>query len=225
MRRNESEKARLPSRRPATAASMRPADHPPEAPRTALVPDEQLMARIGAGDPSAMSELVARHQRALLNFFLRYTNELALAEDLTQETMLRVLKSAGAYQPLAPFGVWLFRVAKNLCLNELDARRTRRRPIDDAARRSGSPEEDLDRAEHEARIRQAIRRLPERQRLALVLHRFEGLPLAEIAQIMETNAGAVEGLLSRASAALRADLEDLLGIPGAAGRARARKRP
>ena len=208
----------------ARAATRGAAGRPSEAPCPAQLPDELLMARIGAGDHAAMVQLVARHQRALLNFFLRYTGELARAEDLTQETMLRVLKSASAYRPLAPFGVWLFRIAKNLCLNELDARRTRIRRIDEEHGAVGSPEEQMDRAEHEARIRQAIRRLPERQRLALVLHRFEGLQMSEIAQVMETNAGAVEALLSRATVALRADLEDLLDDPRTARRARPRKR-
>lgn len=182
------------------------------------------MARIGAGDDAALSELVARHERGLLNFFHRYANDIALAEDLTQETILRVLKSAPTYQPLAPFGVWLYRIAKNLCLNELAARRVRSRRIDADDRSRRSPEDELGQAQREARVLWAVRRLPERQRLALVLHRFEGLQVAEISQVMETSPNAVEGLLARASSGLRSSLRDLLDDGVVDGKERPRKR-
>lgn len=188
------------------------------------ISDEQLMARIGAGDRLAVSELLSRHERGLLSFFTRYTNDLPLAEDLTQETFLRVLKSAPAYQPLAPFGVWLYRIAKNLCLNEIGARRVRSRRFEiDPASRS-SPEDDVGQAEREARVLRAVRLLPERQRLAVVLRRFEGLQVAEIAEVMETNESAVEGLLARATARLRELLRGLLDGSGRRSRPEKRKR-
>lgn len=187
-------------------------------------PDGRLMARIGAGDHAAMSELVSRHKSGLFNFFHRYTNDSALAEDLTQETMLRVLKSAPTYQPLAPFGVWLYRIAKNLCLNELDSRKVRSRRVDGEVRSRRTPEDDVGQAEREARVLRAVRQLPVRQRLALVLCRFEGLQIAEIAQVMETSETAVEGLLSRAADALRASLDDLLDRRHPGRRAPQRKR-
>ena len=88
------------------------------------------MALVAGGDHRAAAVLVSRHQGRLLNLFYRYTNDRLLAEDLAQEVFLRVYKSAPLYEPRAPFQVWLYRVAKNLCLNELKARRVRGRPLE-----------------------------------------------------------------------------------------------
>ncbi|MBI5533800.1 MAG: sigma-70 family RNA polymerase sigma factor [Deltaproteobacteria bacterium] len=170
---------------------------------------EQLMARVGAGDRKAASELVLRHQRALLNFFYRYTNDPLLAEDLTQETFLRIYRAAPTYLPCAPFGVWLFRIARNLCLNELKSRRYRRAQLDPGCS-VADPEHAVARAQLDERVRLAVRQLPERQRLALVLRRFEGLSVSEVAQVMETTTDAVDGLMARAASRLRASLGDLL---------------
>jgi RNA polymerase sigma-70 factor (ECF subfamily) len=171
--------------------------------------DEELMALMARGDHGAAAILVSRYQRGLLNLFYRYTNDRWLAEDLTQEVFLRVYKSAPLYEPRAPFKVWLYRVAKNLCFNELKARRVRERPVEQEAE-PPTPHDELVRTQREARVRRAIEGLPERQRLALILRRFEGLSLAEAAAVMETTAGAVEQLLARAKASLRQTLADLL---------------
>jgi RNA polymerase sigma-70 factor (ECF subfamily) len=176
--------------------------------------DEELMAMMAGADHAAAATLVARHQRGLFNLFHRYTNDRLLAEDLTQEVFLRVYKSAPSYEPRAPFGVWLYRIAKNLCFNELKARGVRRRPLEVAvepeAGGPSSPHEELERAQRAARVWQAIEDLPERQRLALILRRFEGLSQAEAAEVMEATEEAVEGLMARAKARLKLALADLL---------------
>jgi RNA polymerase sigma-70 factor (ECF subfamily) len=167
------------------------------------------MALIANGDHGAAAALVSRHQRKLLNLFYRYTNDRLLAEDLSQEVFLRVYKSAPLYQARAPFQVWLYRVAKNLCLNELKAKRVREHAPEREAEMP-TPHDDLARAQREARVRRAIEELPERQRLVLILHRFEGFSLRDTAALMETTAGAVEQLLVRAKARLKTALADLL---------------
>jgi len=172
--------------------------------------DEELMALMAAADHAAAAALVARHQRGLLNLFWRYTFDRLLAEDLTQEVFLRVYKSAPLYEPRAPFRVWLYRIARNICFNELKARRVRQRPLEEPGPER-SPHEELDRAQREQRVRAAIEALPERQRLALILHRFEGLPQAAVAEVMETTPEAVEALIGRAKARLRQLLADLVG--------------
>ncbi len=171
--------------------------------------DEELMALVAARDESAVTALVSRHQRGLLNLFYRYTNDRLLSEDLAQEVFLRVYKSAPLYEPRSLFTVWLYRIAKNICLNELKARRARMyRPEEGPA--SKTPHEELLREERAARVRQAIEALPERQRLAIILRRFQGLSQQETAEVMDTTPEAMEGLLARAKMKLRSALADLL---------------
>ena len=171
--------------------------------------DEELMALMAEGDHGAAAVLVSRHQRGLLNFFYRYTNDRLLAEDLAQEVFLRVYKSAPHYEPRSAFTIWLYRVAKNLCFNELKARRVRERPLEQPAG-VPTPHEELDKAQREARVRRAIEELPERQRLALIRRRFQGLSSDEAAEVMDATPGAVEQLVARAKARLKTTLADLL---------------
>ena len=171
--------------------------------------DEQLVARMGRGDRAAAASLVMRHQRGLLNFFYRYTNDALLAEDLAQETFLRMVRAAPSYEPRAAFGVWMYCIARNLCFNEIKARGLRRRPIEREAAVPG-PEHEVSRAQLDARVRAAVRELPERQRLALVLRRFEGLSSSEVAEVMGTTVDAIDALMNRAAARLRSSLMDLL---------------
>ncbi|MEW6327706.1 MAG: sigma-70 family RNA polymerase sigma factor [Thermodesulfobacteriota bacterium] len=170
--------------------------------------DEELMALIARRDYNAVATLVSRHQRGLLNLFYRYTNDRLLAEDLTQEVFLRVYKSAPLYEARSLFKVWLYRIAKNVCLNELKALRILEK-LPEQKTETESPQEEMIRAEREIRVRQAIEMLPERQRLALILRRFQGLSQEETAEVMETTSEAIEGLLARAKAKLRSALADL----------------
>ncbi len=170
--------------------------------------DEELMALIAAKDHDAVVALVSRHQRGVLNLLYRYTNDRLLAEDLAQEVFLRVYKSAALYESRSRFRVWLYRIAKNVCLNELSAIRLRGR-LAQPETMAESPQEEVIRAEREAQVRRAIQMLPERQRLAIILRRFQGLSQEEAAEVMGTSAEAIEGLLTRAKARLRLALADL----------------
>jgi len=170
--------------------------------------DEELMALIARRDYNAVATMVSRHQRGLLNLFYRYTNDRLLAEDLAQEVFLRVYKSAPLYESRSLFKVWLYRVAKNVCLNELKTLQVFEKLPEQKAE-TKSPQEEMIQAEREIRVRQAIEMLPERQKLALILRRFQGLSQEETAEVMEATSEAIEGLLTRAKARLRLALADL----------------
>lgn len=170
--------------------------------------DEELMALIARRDYNAVATMVSRHQRGLLNLFHRYTNDRLLAEDLAQEVFLRVYKSAPLYESRSLFKVWLYRIARNVCLNELKTLQVFEKLTEQKAE-TVSPQEEMIQAEREIRVRQAIEMLPERQKLALILRRFQGLSQEETAEVMEATSEAIEGLLTRAKARLRLALADL----------------
>lgn len=163
---------------------------------------------IARRDYNAVATMVSRHQRGLLNLFYRYTNDRLLAEDLAQEVFLRVYKSAPLYESRSLFKVWLYRIARNVCLNELKTLQVFEKLPEQKAE-TESPQEEMIQAEREIRVRQAIEMLPERQKLALILRRFQGLSQEETAEVMEATSEAIEGLLTRAKARLRLALADL----------------
>lgn len=171
------------------------------------ITDEALMSAVSAGDLAALGQLVERHQARSLRLALRITGDAALAEDVTQEAFLRVHRAARRYQPRARFTTWFHRIVVNLCW---DHRRKWRegsdlvpeRPDD----RSAGPEDSLEQAETRAAVRQAVLALPARQRLAVVLHRFEGRTMRQVAGITGWSESAVESCLVRAYRQLRKDL-------------------
>jgi RNA polymerase sigma-70 factor (ECF subfamily) len=123
---------------------------------------------------------------------------------------VRVFRAAGTYQPRAAFTTWLYRIVANLCADW--ARRPRLAHLDDESTIAAPPAEaSIERDECRRTVRMAVAALPERQRLALLLHRFEGQTHAQIAQAMETSESAVESLLVRDYAELRRRLVGLIG--------------
>ncbi len=173
--------------------------------------DHVLMRRIAAGDRAALATLVRRHQATVLRLAYRVLGRWDDAEDVAQEAFLRVLSGAGEYRPEAQFSTWLYRIVSNLCLDERRRWARRRRWSLESAEISVDParESDQDRRELQQRVQQAVADLPQRQRLAVVLHRFEGLNHAEIAEITGWSASAVESCLVRAYAGLRQRLAGL----------------
>ena len=172
--------------------------------------DAQLMSLLAKGDRTALGELVKRHQHRVLEIAYRTTGEHALAEDIGQETFLRVWRSAKRYKPTAQFTTWLYRIVVNLCLDAFK----RRKPVtgdvpdgaDTGAAQQGTAVEERERA---TAVQQAIAALPDRQRVAVVLHRFSGLTVRSIAETTGWSESAVESLLVRAYAALRQSLREL----------------
>jgi RNA polymerase sigma-70 factor (ECF subfamily) len=177
-------------------------------------PDARLMLLAGRGDHSAFRALVDKYQAPLTNFLSRAVLDQAEAEDLAQDVFVRIYQASGRYRPDAKFSTWLYRVATNVALNALKSRR--RRPtssLDALEERGGAnqmpapavnrPDRELEREETIRAVDRALRQLSERQRMAVVLQRFEGLSYEEIGQALSMSVEAVDSMLRRAKAALR----------------------
>ncbi|HRO11942.1 sigma-70 family RNA polymerase sigma factor [Amaricoccus sp.] len=166
--------------------------------------DAALLALYADGDQAAARMLTARHAPRVFALARRMLGEVAEAEDVTQETMLRLWKIAPDWQAdRAAVATWLYRVASNLCIDQLRRRRNPTRSASDDA----LPEiaDDAPGAEHRlqaddraAALREALAALPDRQRLAILLRHFEDRPNPEIAAILDASVEAVESLLARA---------------------------
>jgi RNA polymerase sigma-70 factor (ECF subfamily) len=184
---------------------------PDSEPQNPHVPDDaSLMTRLRDGDRAALDQLVRRHQRRVLDLAVRTLRDHTLAEDIAQEAFLRVWRSAADYVPSARFTTWLHRIVVNLCL---DARKKRRALLaenqDQPDHQQNTAESAVDQADRAAVIRAALDGLPERQRVAVLLHKYSGLSMREIAGTTGWTESAVESLLVRAYATLRRKLRDL----------------
>jgi RNA polymerase sigma-70 factor, ECF subfamily len=192
--------------------------------------DVQLMLDVKAGDDRSFDLLLQKYRTPLVNFLYRMVRDTATAEDLAQEVFLRVYRARKQYSPSAKFTTWLFRIATNLALNSVRDNRHRQKDVSiDAA---SSPDEDAapmqlrapemridehmierDRADY---IRKVISELPEKQRVAVLLHKYEEMDYAEIARILECSESALKSLLFRAYETLRVQLAPL--VNGSASR-------
>ena len=189
---------------------LNPSTHPLESPE----PEIGWMARIREGDMEAFRLLVEMHQARVIGTINKMLGSDAEAEDLAQQVFIRVWKSAPRYQPTAKFTTWLFRITRNLVFNELRRKRhfadqseERAEPIERAER---EPDRVLLEGELQRAIQEAINQLPESQRIAIILRRFEEMPYEEIAKVMGTSVAAVKSILFRARAELRERLEKYL---------------
>jgi RNA polymerase sigma-70 factor (ECF subfamily) len=175
-------------------------------------PDAALMVAFQQGDEGAFRTLYERHAPAMYRFCHHFVRNAARAEELAQDVFLNVYRARDRYRPTARFQTFLYRVASNHCLNEVRRggrdRPAERAPADgepgglDALPSGDATPEDLARARAlEDAVRALLARLPEKQRAALVLCRFEGLSYEEIAQVLETTVSAVKSLVHRATVA------------------------
>ncbi len=187
-------------------------------------PDVQLMLRAKAGDDATFSELVSNYQSRLVSILTNLVYSQETAEDLAQDVFMRIYKSKNGYQPTAKFSTWLFRIANNLASN---ARRSagRRKEVqmpggDSSSVNTGNaaeylvkeksalmPARLLDKSEMQGIVLQAMEGLNERQKMAVLLHKFEDMSYADIAETMELTVPAVKSLLTRARENLRTLLE------------------
>lgn len=180
-------------------------------------PDEDLVRRVGQGDPAAIQSMVARKLPRMLGLAQRMLGDPVEAEDVAQEAMLRAWRQAPRWTPgKARFDTWLHRVALNLCYDRL--RRRREVPTDAPPERPDegpAPDRGLMAADVGSRVDAALARLPDRQREAIVLCHYQELTNIEAAALMEVSVEALESLLSRGRRALRQALADIR--PGAEG--------
>jgi len=182
--------------------------------------DAALMAKAASGDVAAFERLVERHQALVIGTIGRMLGNNSDVEDVAQQVFVRVWKSAARYRPTAKFTTWLLTITRNLVFNE--ARRRKRHPgdlldvhegeealalVDSAGR---IPDEQLLESELQHEIDRAILELPEKQRLAVVLRRYEDRSYEEIGQVLGLSIAAVKSLLFRARTELRAALNRYL---------------
>jgi len=182
------------------------------------------MERVRGGDSLAFHELFAKHGEALVNFAYRFVGRRDRAEELAQDAFLQIYRARARYQPKARFTTYLYRVATNLCLNELRRfeYQGKTEPLEGHPSRDEEPVRELadDRVpaaeevvagvETGSRIKKVLDKLPPNQRVALLLSRVEGLSYEEVAECLETTESAVKSLIFRATQTLREELGDLL---------------
>jgi RNA polymerase sigma-70 factor (ECF subfamily) len=181
------------------------------------------MLEVREGSAAAFEELVVRYQTRLVRVLEHMVGRRELAEDLAQDVFIRVYRARSTYEATAKFATWLFTIANNVAANALRDRSRRPEvnlspqesgglgghPMDRLvqASSSGMPTRQIDKAELRDVVRMAMESLSERQRMAVVLNKFEGMSYADIAQTMELTPQAVKSLLSRARENLREILE------------------
>lgn len=173
--------------------------------------DDELVQRAGRGDPAAVRALVARKLPRILALAQRMLGDAAEAEDVAQETFVRVWKNAPNWRPgEAKFDTWLHRVSLNLCYDRL--RRRREHPTADVPEQvdtGPAPDRNLLALDVGRRVAASLQTLPPRQREAIVLCHYQELGNIEAAALMQVSVEALESLLSRGRRALRAALSDL----------------
>ena len=193
-------------------------------PTAAGITDADIMLRVKAGDDSAFDYLVQKYRRPIISFMYRMAHNTAAAEDLAQEVFLRVYRSRASYEPSAKFTTWLYRIATNLGVNH--ARDTRHeRPenvtnLDEADNETGqtpdladktpSVEEEILRRERLTAIKQKVEALPERQKLAVLMHKYQGMDYRQIAEVLKLSESATKSLLFRAYETLREQLKEFV---------------
>ncbi|HTA44303.1 MAG TPA: RNA polymerase sigma factor [Bryobacteraceae bacterium] len=184
----------------------------------ALDLDAQLMLRVRDGDDDSFRLLLEKHRSPVIRFVYRMVQDQAISEELAQEVFLRVYRSRATYEPTARFTTWLFRIATHLALNWLRDGRNERghqrlddegdgdMPVREVADRKPSVEQRMVYQTRLQEVRDAIALLPEKQRAAVLMHKYEEMEYVQIAQVLECSESAVKSLLFRAYETLRARL-------------------
>ncbi|NBO91420.1 MAG: sigma-70 family RNA polymerase sigma factor [Planctomycetia bacterium] len=187
------------------------------------------MLQVRDDSPQAFEQLVERYQQRLVAVMNHLVGNAEEAEDLAQEVFLRVYRSRKKYRPRSKFSTWLFTIANNLALNAIRTRQRKpavplntrdsgplgARPAEQLVHDPGTgPMQRVQKDELAERIRAALNDLNERQRVAVVLNKFEDMGYAEIAEVMNLTTKAVKSLLSRARVNLRAALRGYIHMEG-----------
>ncbi len=185
-------------------------------PADGSIVDFALMERVAAGDHVAFRELVERHQNAVIGTVAKMLGNSSEAEDISQQVFLRIWRNAKRYRPDAKFTTYLFTITRNLVFNET-RRKSRKKEVSSDEREENShhlieaspdrqPDAEILQAELQRAVDDAIASLPETQRMAVVLRRYEQLSYEEIAVVLELSVSAIKSLLFRARTTLRESL-------------------
>jgi len=184
--------------------------------------DAEIMVRVREGDDSGFSILIEKYRKQIVHFMFRMSRNQAVAEELAQEVFLRVYRSRQTYRAEAKFSTWLYRIATNLGVNHardtkyertaqnvyLDQPDPETGTTPDVADSTPSVEQDLVRDERMQAIRKHVMALPERQRSAVLMHKYQEMDYKEIGQVLKLSESATKSLLFRAYQTLRENLKD-----------------
>jgi RNA polymerase sigma-70 factor, ECF subfamily len=204
------------SSRPDTGAGLRGGFDPTS--------DAAVMLRVAAGDESSFNFLVEKYHRPMIHFLFRMVRNQAVAEELAQEVFLRVYRARDSYRAEARFTTWLYRIATNLAVNYardtrhersaqtvyLDAPDEETGTTPDLADDEPSAEQRMLREERMAAIRSHVMTLPERQRMAVLMHKYQGMDYRQIGEVLKLSESATKSLLFRAYQTLREKLKDFV---------------
>ena len=193
----------------------------------ALEHDARLMLSVKEGDEASFALLLARYRIPVMNFIYRMVQNQPVAEELAQEVFLRVYRARSGYAPSAKFTTWLFRIATHLALNSIRDNRgdwmtesldQEQTPAAAIADRRASVEQELVEEARLVEVRRAVQALPAKQRAAVLMHKYEEMEYAQIAQVLGCSESAVKSLLFRAYEALRGKLAHFapsasIGVP------------
>ena len=186
--------------------------------------DADVMLRVKAGDDAAFDYLVEKFRRPIISFMYRMARNQAVAEELGQEVFLRIYRSRHTYAAEAKFTTWLYRIATNLAVNHARDSKAERVEatvsLDESNEETGmsidvadphlTAEQGLLRRERLASIRRHVEALPERQRLAVLMHKYQGLDYRQIADVLKLSESATKSLLFRAYETLRERLKEFI---------------
>jgi RNA polymerase sigma-70 factor (ECF subfamily) len=186
--------------------------------------DAAIMLRVAAGDESGFNYLVEKYHRAMVHFLFRMVRSQAVAEELAQEVFLRVYRSRESYRAEAKFTTWLYRIATNLAVNHardtkheraaqnvyLDVPDPETGTTPEVADDEPTVEQRLVRDERMAAIRQHVMALPERQKMAVLMHKYQGLDYHAIGEVLKLSESATKSLLFRAYQTLRDKLKEFV---------------
>jgi RNA polymerase sigma-70 factor (ECF subfamily) len=186
--------------------------------------DAEIMLRVREGDDSGFNLLIQKYHKPIVHFMFRMVHNQAVAEELAQEVFLRVYRSRQTYRAEARFSTWLYRIATNLGVNHardtkheraaqnvyLDQPDPETGTTPDVADARATVEQEMVRDERMRAIRQHVMALPERQRTAVLMHKYQGLDYKQIGEVLKLSESATKSLLFRAYQTLRERLKDFV---------------
>jgi len=184
--------------------------------------DAEIMQRAGAGDEACLEFLIAKYRRPIISFMYRMVHNQAVAEELAQEVFLRVYRARATYRAEARFSTWLYRIASNMAINHARDTKYERASasifLDQADEETGTKpdvpdlrpiaEQDMLQDERMRRIREHVMALPERQRMAVVMHKYQDMDYKQIGAVLKLSESATKSLLFRAYQTLREKLKE-----------------